>query len=473
MPNGKNTGKLFQFPSGNGEGKAATLFEKKKEEEKPSAIIESLIKTEQKTVEKKRPILGEAPKIAEAMFIDQEYRLKSRLRHIHVLFGLLVVLFFVSYGFFTATLNPSFDLLNPYLGPNIAQKLQTFNEQLKKLQTDVNMIRYQTAKEHLDQFAVDADMYFQKFQEFEAAKASEKPKIEAELTTIRNRLADSFKAVTNKLTQPNYVALFREEEIPVEEAAGEFDGYSRDAFRQLKADLKQKGESEDKIRMVDETTKLIANVKLKALFGADFDRMTVDKTADFIDRVFSSVSNPLALVYKVKKNRANWSPVVKEIDEVTKSVDMNYKSGLFEQFGGITYDAFDFDAVTRRITLSGKTKSFDAKNFSLVATLIDILERSPKFRDVDMRSFTKSGSLESGYSGTLKIDLSLQQGSDPRDVIGTLKLPTLPSGIPTAPPAATVETTTTPEVTPATGSVAPDVTAPAKTIIEEVTPPTT
>jgi hypothetical protein len=56
------------------------------------------------------------------------------------------------------------------------------------------------------------------------------------------------------------------------------------------------------------------------------------------------------------------------------------------------------------------SKTMDGSNFTLLSKLIDILELSPYFMNVEDRSFTKSGSAETGYESNFKIELNLENG---------------------------------------------------------------
>ncbi len=62
--------------------------------------------------------------------------------------------------------------------------------------------------------------------------------------------------------------------------------------------------------------------------------------------------------------------------------------------------------------VTGEAKSDDGSNFTLLANLIDEFEKSPLFKDIAMRSFSKSGDSEDGYSSTVKLDFSLQKDAD-------------------------------------------------------------
>jgi hypothetical protein len=62
--------------------------------------------------------------------------------------------------------------------------------------------------------------------------------------------------------------------------------------------------------------------------------------------------------------------------------------------------------------VSGNVKDSKGLNFNILASLIDQLEGSTKFKDVDMRNFSKTLNEKEGYEGNFKIDMSLQPSSE-------------------------------------------------------------
>ena len=60
-------------------------------------------------------------------------------------------------------------------------------------------------------------------------------------------------------------------------------------------------------------------------------------------------------------------------------------------------------------------KTSDSKTFSFIAKLIDSIEKSPKFKDIDFRSFAKTRDESGDFSSGINLDFALQKGADPRD----------------------------------------------------------
>ncbi len=97
-------------------------------------------------------------------------------------------------------------------------------------------------------------------------------------------------------------------------------------------------------------------------------------------------------------------------------MDPNYGQPLlYNTIGGVRYNGYEFDTASDKIVLSGSTKTDDGRNFTLMSNLVDQLEASPSFKNVDQRSFSKtkvsSDEGGKGYVANFKIDLSLEEGS--------------------------------------------------------------
>ncbi|EKE25404.1 MAG: hypothetical protein ACD_5C00176G0002 [uncultured bacterium] len=116
-----------------------------------------------------------------------------------------------------------------------------------------------------------------------------------------------------------------------------------------------------------------------------------------------------SIIQKIKDKRVSWSDVINRIEFETSYVDQYFSEGYFDEVGGIQYTSYDFDASTGKISITGITKRYNTDNFTMISNLIDQLNFSPFFNNVAMKSFTKSGSSDEGYTATLKLDLELQK----------------------------------------------------------------
>ena len=103
------------------------------------------------------------------------------------------------------------------------------------------------------------------------------------------------------------------------------------------------------------------------------------------------------------------------MNSVTRKADLYYGEGLFKTVGGFLFSTYRFDAKTGRISITGVTRTSDSKTFSFISKLVDSIEKSPYFKDIDFRSFSKSRDDSCDYSSSINLEFSLQNGFDPRD----------------------------------------------------------
>lgn len=412
------------------------LFAENKEKKDGDLLFQSLIKSEEKDVEKKKSILGELPKIDTSLFIDREFHLKKQLSYAKISVASVITLGFALFIFFYTQLDPTFDLTK---NPNVGKRLSTTNEQLKSLQTQVNFYRYSGAKKHLDQFFYHANEYLQTYDAWKAAPvddAAKKSELLSDLDASKTQVITPFDAAREKFSKSVFVTLYRETDpVPNRADLGEAAAAEEEkklAIQEFETALKalittkKQGANEDDLRDLNELNMLIGNKKLLNLISTDLSKMTHDELRAFILQMSGFYNQRLAFIFHIKDKRIPWYNIITEIYDKTSSIDKGrFKTKLYKDVGGIQYTGFDFDGSTGRITISGNVKDYDGVNFTIMADLIDALEKSSKFQDVEMRNFSKNFTENDGFEGNFKVDLSLQKSdaNDGRDKaidIGTL-----------------------------------------------------
>ncbi len=391
----------------------------KEKKDGESLMFQSLIKSEEKNVEKKKSILGELPKIDTSLFIDKEFHLKKQLSYAKITMASLITLGFALFLFFYTQLNPNFDLTKT---PNVGKTLKTTNEELKNLQTDVNFYRMSTAKKHLDVFFYNANEYLQNFDAWKTADDADKGIKLSELDAARSAVIAPFDAAREKFSKDIFVALYRDNPEEAEailndktKVVDEFAMLLRDAIR-VKKDAASVSAAEK--RDYSELMEIVGNKSLQTLISTDLSKMTHDQLRQFILKLSGRYNHRLAFIFQIKDHRIPWFDIITEIYERTGAIDKGrFKARLYDDIGGIQYGGFDFDGTTGRITISGNVKDFDGINFTIMAGLIEELESSRRFKDVEMRNFSKNFTEKEGFEGSFKIDLSIQKydESDPRD----------------------------------------------------------
>lgn len=410
-----------------------SLTDDKKKNADQDLVLQSLVKSEEKGVEKRKSILGELPKIDTSLFIDQEFHLKKQLSYVRIAFALLITLGFGLYIFFFTQLNVQG---NFFTTSNVGTKLETTSDALKSTMTEVNYFRYKTAAEYLDQFFYGANEYLQKYEAWQAADEKKKGELAANLEKAKSDLIKPFESARDTLAKQNYTVIFREKplvesgdttpEIRAEEekraAAAEFNDLLKTEIGKKKLavldDLKNAKSATDKetkraeLRTLNEMYQLVGNAPLLKLISTDAKKMSHEQLRKHIIALSAKYNNRLAFVFQIKDRRVPWAALIKEIYAKTEATDERFATKLFEDLGGIQYTGFDFDGTAGRLTISGNVKDADGLNFNILATLIDQLEGSSKLKDVDMRNFSKTFSEKDGYEGNFKIELSLQAPGD-------------------------------------------------------------
>lgn len=417
------------------------LASQKQKNSDSDLVLQALAQSEGKNVEKKKAILGELPKIDTSLFIDREFHLKKQLSFIKVLFASLITLGFMLYVFFFTQLNPDITLFG---NQNVGAKLKISSDSLRSVMTEVNYHRYRSTKEYLDQFFYKSNEYLQVYDAWRAADNSKKDALAADLEKAKNELVKPFELARGILAKQNFTVVYREQSL-VLDAAGmdpevlkeeekklataEFNTLLQENIAEKKRiaseELKNltsgtnKELKKQEIRDMDELLQLIGNAPLQQLISTDIKKMPHNKLREHIIKLSSKYNNRLAFIFQIKDKRIPWAVLIKEIYTKTEASDDRFKTKLYKDIGGILYTGFDFDGSTGRLTISGNVKDFKGENFKILAILIDQLEGSTRFKDVEMRNFSKTFSEKDGFEGNFKIDLGIQADGaiDDRDKV--------------------------------------------------------
>lgn len=379
------------------------IFEKKSPaaEEKPQTteLVEGVFEKKESEEKPEEKILGPIPEL-DKKIVGAFDPTKRNLKIAKFFFYFVITLSILSIGFFYAELNPNFDLLAGLRGPNTAQQLDNSKQDILTLQTSINQKNYVLMASYLQELSYLSDSY-------SVSRSAAVP--DDELATIQDQILTAYVNAQAKFREPIKVGKIDEQEF--NEA--------------LKAELKkeiqvlQKEEPTQNILQEISTysaaLQLVNNKNLSAFFSKSTDDITMDlpqddskllaltqESLDILKNNFTDISN-------LKAHRVRWAVILDEIERITKSIDTLYNTGFFEELGGIKYSAFDFDSQTNQIILIGQAKRDDGTTFTLIANLIDALEQSQLFYNVDNRSFPKSGSEEKGYVSSFRIELNLDE----------------------------------------------------------------
>lgn len=336
------------------------------------------------------------------------------------LLGFAVFAVIAVYAFFSSQLNADFTYLNDQLGPNVASLFASTNSTLEARQTAINVIKYRMANLWLNDVSFNIDAYKHAMATLNSDTAAmlEKQTAQSQLTVLEASVKESLKNMQDILSQDLGVDTYTLQPVTREQREERYFGLLRESFAKERAVAA--GDSKpnrDAIRAVDDVIRLVDNKRFIAMIkNKNFSDMTREELESFLDEIREQGTDELSSVNRIRQGRLDWGRVIRDIHAVImRKADPLYGQGLFRTVGGFMFNAYRFDAATGRITISGTTKRSDGRIFSVITDLIDSIEKSNKFKDIDFRSFAKSRDERGDYSSAINLEFSLQEGNDPRD----------------------------------------------------------
>lgn len=376
-----------------------------------------------------KPILGDATNLQKTLQQDKEYEMKKKLKRAKMMLSFIVVIGMVVAGYFYTQLSPSFN----FLGANLASQLNETNSNLEHLQAQLNKFRYEAAQIDINRFSYTSDVFFDKTMPLTNKAVSDDDKTavatavaneKVELPKILKRLHDD---LANDLAIKTYVGQY-DPTLSSDQVNQQYQQDLKDALNAEKADLLKGGQNDsnaEDVRLVDNTVKLVGSTKLiNTIVNADADKFAKmlddyltapddDKRTAlkaFVASILGTNKSDIATIGAIKATRINWTDVINEIENTKNSPDIRDATNDGNALK-IYFTGYDFDSASGKIVLSGNTETNDAKNFSVISTLIDKLNDSKMFQNVNMRSFSKSGTDQTGYSANFKIDMELEKST--------------------------------------------------------------
>lgn len=381
------------------------IFEKKskaeeiKEAPQETQLIEGVFDKKEKEKKPEEKILGPMPEL-EKKIIGAFDPTRRNLKIARFFFFLIISFSLISIGFFYAELNENFDLLTDLRGPNAAQRLTNSKQDIIATKTSINQKNYLLMASYLQELSYLSDNY---------AKSRNDAIPASDLAVMQEEILTSYSNAQIKFKEPIKVANIDETEFKnalKNELKSEISTLQKETLTQPVL---------QEINLYSAALSLVNNTKLSSFLNRNTDDLRAElanddtKLFDLTQQALSILNNEFSNVSLIKQDRIQWSVIVNEIEKVTKSVDNLYNSGFYEELGGIKYSAFDFDVENNRIILIGEAKRDDGTTFTLIANLIDTLEQSSLFSQVDNRQYPKSGTDEQGYTSNFRIELQLEE----------------------------------------------------------------
>lgn len=385
--------------------------EKKETGEKTENIFTKLFGKKDTPETLLSPSFPEAPLrtsvFQKAPMLDEFAEKKKVSKMKTICFVTFVITFLVS-GFLYLQLNSEIAIL----GKTVAKKFNETTKSVIALKTEVNEAKVRLALFHLNRVNLYGDTFLFNRSIVNASQStvSEKVLAEAKLVSQRQEIKTSLEAMKKALAEPFTVSLFSPEPLSRTDLEKKFEQALADALSARRGTLDRgKPEDAEEIRVISNLMQFAKNTSLRG-FLRNLDTASLDDTKieEAIRKIREKGSNDLSTIAQLKEKRIPWTEVMDRIDQVTKRVDKVYGQGLFEEIGGVRYTNYDFNTKTGQVSLTGQVKTDDSKTFTLIADLIDAFEKSPYFKEVDMRDFTKSQSENFGFGSSLRLQFSLE-----------------------------------------------------------------
>lgn len=366
-------------------------------------------------------LLGPQPLFNKAAF-EEAYKKKLKICQ-NIFYGAILIAI-IAFGFFYVQLNPQITILNDLFDkPNIASDFEHSNTEVKLKQTELNIVNYRLIRLLLDDLSLSIDPYVKVVHEMGDKDLSDENRAtwtslaDAQVVQIRQRL----KELQKYYRMPLSISLVERKVMTSEEVETQFHDLLKQQLVEQKQLLTQAKEpNPDEIRIVDNLIKLVDNAGLKTkILAARVDNMPHEDVVKLLSEIRAQGTDELSSVQKIKTARLDWARRIQDIHSIVRQADDLYGQGLFKDVGGFLFSSYRFDATTGRISISGVTKTANNKTFSYITKLIDAIEKSTEFKDIDFRSFTKTVEEQKDgrktYSSGVNLEFAIQTGPDPRD----------------------------------------------------------
>lgn len=365
-------------------------------------------------------LLGPKPQFDPA---QQEQAERRHLKIAKTVFKLALVCAILTYGFFYTQLNPDFTFFTEQLGPNTAVEFERSNSELQKTQTDINLVRFRIARLWLDEANSNIDAFQRQtaIVNSEFIAGAQKQEALAELQVLGATIKNALSEVQKLFAKPIGIDIYSKEPVSPQQREEIFTALlTEELLRQRSAFADENQPNQEEIRIIDNVLRLVENKRFRnAVLAQDLGKISEEDFSGMLAGIREEATDELSAIDKIRRSRVNWGEIIQDIRGVTQKADLYYGQGLFKTVGGFLFNSYRFDAAEGRVSISGITKTADSKTFSFIAKLVDTIEKSPKFKDIDFRSFSKNRDETGDYSSSINLEFTLQPKgeTDSRDDI--------------------------------------------------------
>ena len=363
-------------------------------------------------------LLGPKPVFSRTTYEAEEAKLAHTGK---ITFQIALLVAVMVYGYFYAQLNANFTWFADQLGSNVETRFVRSNSELQTAQTELNLTRYRMARLWLDDVNNQIDPFQRQTAIVNSALSTSAQKTQAlaELQVLGAGIKKSLGGLQKILNQPFGVDTFSRTPVTTDEREAFYESLLVSELTAQKMALAgQQNANSDEIGIIDNMLRLVQNKAFRnTIRRQDLAQIKEQDFSAMLTQIRAEGTDELSLIDKIRKKRLDWGSVISAIHKVVSGTDAFYGKGLFKSVGGLLFSSYHFDSKTNRIGITGLTKTSDSKTFGFIAKLIDSIEKSPQFKNIDFRSFSKSHDDAGDYSSSLNLDFGLQASGekDPRD----------------------------------------------------------
>lgn len=344
------------------------------------------------------------PKLGKAPVFDEAAE-ERKVRRAKTIFFIVFLFTVLGLAFLFLQLKPDIEIL----GKTVAKKFDETNQAVIAKQTQINEARFRLAAFHISRVNVLSDSYqYNQNVAFVSTNSVEKAQAQIKMNSLRDEIITSLSLVKKALEPKLSVALFTVADVSPTDLEKQFEDALVASIQTQKSATQDPQEIQTLNAISDFVSNrtfrgFLRNLKTEGLDAAGLDQA--------LREIRERSSDVLSQLHTVRQKRIKWTEIIDRIDNLTRQVDKVYGQGLFEEIGGIRYTNYDFNTGTGQVSLTGQVKTDDSKTFTLLANLIDTLEKSPYFKGIEMRDFAKSKG-EGGFTSSLRLQFFLETPSD-------------------------------------------------------------
>jgi len=303
----------------------------------------------------------------------------------------LGLLAWLGLGIFFYTQNvASFD----WFGVNPARSAQLAEEQVQRLNAEIQVQKTLAGVLMMDSLVQTTDEYFYNQSQALSPFYSENKQAEfsAKAKTRREKITTLLQSLQENLAGPLSAEEKTAASTVVDEFLTELSGQEGDGVAQDIEDLS--------------TTKLLLNEDafLATLQAIQPGTAKDEEIQALMDSYAQMNQNITTTINTIRSDRTKWITYIDAIERLTKSVDPLFNT---EFPGNLSLSEVSF-ANDGTVQLSGDSSTDDSKNFTLISNLIDTLEKSEFFKDVEERNYSKSSGRDAAYTGGFNLRFILE-----------------------------------------------------------------